>query len=59
MFLSRLQSYYIRAKVGADFVEILKKEEQFSAGVRYISFFVFFSVDYHKYLGTLPRKKKK
>jgi len=42
MFLSRLQSYYIRAKVGADFVEILKKEEQFSAGVRYISFFVFF-----------------
>lgn len=56
MFLSRLQSYYIRAKVGADFVEILKKEEQFSAGVRYISFF---SVDFHKYLGTLPRKKKK
>lgn len=58
MFLSRLQSYYIRAKVGTDFVEILKKEEQFSAGVRYI-FFVFFSVDFHKYLGTLPRKKKK
>lgn len=58
MFLSRLQSYYIRAKVGTDFVEILKKEEQFSAGVRYI-FLSFFSVDFHKYLGTLPRKKKK